>query len=107
VIGVLLAVVSVWFIKSDDTTRRDDMNILGLIFNKFDAVISDAIAMAILRSFPAGFCKELIRSTGTRTITKSCGCFLKAEHDPERHRWILTVDYSKCRGADFGAQSSV
>jgi len=80
------------------------MKIIGLIFNKFDAVISEAISMAIIRAFPHGFCTELAMSTGMRTLTKSCGCFLKAEHDPKRHIWVLTIDYSKCRGADFGAQ---
>lgn len=80
------------------------MNILGLIFKKFDEAISAAIDTAIIRSFPYGFCTELVRSTGIRTLTKPCGCVLKAEHDLKRHVWVLTIDYSNCKGADFGAQ---
>jgi len=76
------------------------MNILGLIFNKFDAVISLAIDMAILRSFPYGFCREIARTVGIRTLTKPCGCVLKAEHDLKRHVWVLTIDYSMCKGRE-------
>lgn len=34
---------------------------------------------------------------GIVTEELPCGCLLKGEHIPEKHLWLFTVDYSKCK----------
>ena len=58
----------------------------------------DEILVAnILAAFPEGFGHELKGTAGVITTTRPCGCFIKAEHIPEKCLWILTADYSKCK----------
>ena len=68
-----------------------------MIFRRFEHVVNEFIGQAIVRSFPHGFVSEIANSGGIRTMTQPCGCVLKAEHQTDKHMWILTVDYSNCR----------
>jgi len=34
---------------------------------------------------------------GIVTDKRPCGCILKGEHQPDKHLWIFTLDYSNCK----------
>jgi hypothetical protein len=39
-------------------------------------------------------------AAGKVTENHPCGCVLTAEHDPQKHVWVYTLDYSKCQQRD-------
>jgi len=62
----------------------------------------NAIVDMLLKNFPKGYASEFMElfvgeKAGVITTTKSCGCIAEVVHDPKRHVWSLTIDYSNCK----------
>jgi hypothetical protein len=81
--------------KTPKSYQNPEMNPFLKLLRKFiDDLAIEALEAAY---FPEEFGRELHGSAGTMTVTRPCGCTIRAEHMPDRQIWILTADYSKCK----------